>query len=209
MDYTTLVQVLGMIGNGQDPTPRPSPAPYDDTVIAAAITAASRAIDRMVTGDSSHASDNYFQTGTLTDEIIKAQVNKDGDIIAFLHKPACSQPTALAYQFRYNPALPWQAINPNLVTVENYAATVWTGTLRQGPIMVKITYSGGLGAAVANLPEDLQRAAAILAARYYKEGKTGLADVMGIAELGTNTYTKAVPLEVLQILSPYTRPTPW
>ena len=209
MDYTTLTQVLGLIGNGTNPTPRPTPAPYDDTVIGAAITAASRSIDRMVTGDSTHRSDNYFMTGTLTDELISAQVNRNGDILIFLHKPECSPPSALGYQYRYNPALPWQILNTNLVTVDDYAATVWNGQLAQGPILIKATYAGGLGAATEDLPDDIQRAAAILAARYFKEGKTGLGDVMGIAELGTVVYTKAVPLEVLQILNPYTRPTPW
>jgi hypothetical protein len=207
MDYTTLVQVLGIIGDGKDPSTRPNPAPYDDTVIGIAITAASRSIDRMVTGSSTADSDSYFGNSTLTAEILKGNVNRDGDIQVHLHKPSCSVPTAMAYRYRGNED--WTTISTSLITVDNYLATAWIGSLERGQVQVKATYTGGLGAAQTNLPADIQRAAAILAARYYKEGKAGLTDVIGVADVGTMVYTKAVPVEVERILDPYTRPVPW
>lgn len=207
MDYTTLTQVLGIIGDGKDPTTRPSPIPYDDTVIGIAITAASRAIDRMVTGSSTADSDSYFGNSTLTAEILKGNVNRDGDIIAHLHKPNCSIPTALAWRYRGD--ADWVTVSTSLITIDNYTATAWIGSLTQGTVMIRATYAGGLGAAQTNLPAEIQRAAAVLAARYYKEGKAGLTDVIGVADVGMMVYTKAVPTEVVRLLDPYTRPVPW
>ena len=207
MDYTTLTQVLGIIGDGKDPTTRPTPAPYDDTVIGQAITAASRAIDRMVTGATTNASDNYFETGSRTDDVIMAQADRDGDILAHLRKPNCSAIAAFAYRQRGNQE--WTAVNTNLITFGDYTLTAWIGALQQGPVFIKATYTGGMGAAAANLPAELQRAAAVLAARYYREGRAGLTDVIGVADLGTMVYTKAVPLEVERLLQPYSRPIAW
>jgi hypothetical protein len=207
VDYTTLVQVLGIIGN-ENPTPRPTPAPYDDTVIAEAITAASRAVDREVTGQVGPDSDDYFKTETKTlVETGPAMVDMRGNLRVWLRKPYVTSVTALKY--RYSGADDWSTATITQVTVTGYFATYWGGLLQAGPVMCLASYAGGIAAAQANLPADLQRAAAILAARYYKEGKAGLGDVIGVAELGTLVYTKAIPLEVLRLLSTYTRPIPW
>jgi hypothetical protein len=211
MDYTTLTLVLGAIGTGSNPTPRPTPAPYDDTIIGAAITAASRAIDRMVTG-SAIGSDNYFATGTLTDEPHSGIVTRDGDIVIFGHKPVITAVTAFSYRARGTD--PWTAVTAtNAVTYDGggHKITAWLGMLDRTPLMVKATYTGGIAAAQANLPDDIQRAALVLAARYYKEARANLSDVIGIsaAEVGQLLYTKAVPTEVVKILQPYVRSVTW
>jgi hypothetical protein len=206
MEYTTLATVLGIISANANPMPRPTPAPFDDTVITEAIVAASRAIDREVTG--AVGSDDYFKTETLTlAETGPAIVDRNGDLMVWMRKPAIITLTALEYRTRGNE--PWTAADMSKVTTSGLSATYWAGRLAPGPVMCRATYTGGLGAATANLPAELQRAAAVLAARYYKEGKAGLGDVIGVAEFGTMTYTKAIPLEVLRLLAPYSRPIPW
>ena len=207
MDYTTLVQVLGLIGDGRDPTIRPTPTPYDDTVIGTAITAASRAIDHMVTGSSTNDADSYFGTSTKTADLLHGTINNEGDILVYLHKPNCSIPTSFSY--RYRGGQTWITVSTSLLTVDNYLLTAWTGTLPRGTVQVLATYAGGLGATQADIPMDIQRAASVLAGRYYKEGKAGLNDAIGLADTGIMMYTKAVPIEVERLLDPYIRPIPW
>lgn len=205
MDYCLLTDVLGMIENDTNPTPRPSPAPYSDTVIGACITQASRAIDRDVT--NSEEGDNYFLTETLAGQIQKGRIDGDGNIIAWLHKPVVTSVTS--FEYRRTPLEAWVSVPTAYIAIDNYKVTAYTGLSPRGDVFVRISYAGGMGAAVANLPGDLVRAATVLAARYYKEGKTGLSDVMGITEFGTVNYVKAVPLEVKNLLSLYERPVPW
>jgi hypothetical protein len=208
MDYTTLLQVLGIMSDTENPSPRPTPAPYDDTVIAEAITAASRAIDREVTGDNTTDSDNYFMQETKTLVATgPALINREGDLYVWMRKPVIQTVTALRYRKRGDQD--WIDAPINKITTAGYFATYWNGALAMGPVMCQASYTGGFSSTPAGLPNDLQRAAAILAARYFKEGKTGLGDVIGVAELGTVQYTKAIPLEVLRIISPYTRPIAW
>jgi hypothetical protein len=205
MDYCLLTDVLGLIGDDTNPTPRPSPAPYSDTVIAACITQASRAIDRDIT--NSEQGDDYLKAETLTAQTQKGRVDGNGNIIAWLHKPIVTAVTAFAY--RYTPLESWVTVNVSYVAIDCYKVTAYTALPVRGDVYIRATYAGGLGAATANLPGDITRAASVLAARYYKEGKTGLTDVIGITEFGQAQYVKAIPAEVKAILSPYERPVPW
>jgi hypothetical protein len=207
MDYCTLAQVIGLISPGSPPLPRPVPPPYDDTVIAEAITEASRAIDRDVT-NSDNGSDNYFLSETKTLETFTGNVTKNGDLLVYLHKPLVTSITA--FFWRYRGDQPWIPADLSRITWDDYVATWWGGCLQRGnSVLVQVTYAGGYATSSSGLPGDIQRAATVLAARYYKEGSAGLSDLIGVAELGTVQYTKAVPLEVKDILSPYERPTPW
>jgi hypothetical protein len=207
MDYCTLLDVLGAIGTGANPTPRPTPTPYDDTVLAQAITHASRAIDRHVTGTDSAA--EYFTNATLTAEPHTGIVTKDGDIVCFAHKPAVTVVTGFSYRL-FGTDL-WIAVADASVTIQpNGKITAWTRTpMPRELVMAKCTYTGGLGATPGALPGDIQRAAIVLSARYYREARAGLGDVIGMPDTGTIVYTKAMPVEVLDLLSPYTRPMPW
>lgn len=205
MDYCSLTDVLSLIGDDTNPTPRPNPAPFSDTVIAACITQASRAIDRDVT--NSEAGDDYFKQETVTAQILRGQVDKDGYIIAWLRKPTVSSISAFSY--RYGPLESWQDVPVSAIIVEGYEATAFVRAASHSRVFVRVTFSGGLATSSSGLPGDIVRAASVLAARYYKEGKTGLTDVIGMSELGTAQYVKAVPLEVKVLLAPYERPVPW
>ena len=206
MNYCTLDQVLAVTGNGTNPTPRPIPAPYEDTVVNEAIAAASRAIDKEVTG--SDLATDYFLSETLTlQETGPAIVDRNGDLHAWLRKPYISSITTL--QYRHRGDQDWTTAEAGKITISGQKVIYWSGDLEAGAVMARATYAGGLATAPASLPGDLQRAAIVLAARYWNEGKAGLTDTIGVAELGTLQYTRAIPLEVLRLLSPYCRPVPW
>lgn len=208
MDYCTLADVLGATGTGTNPLPRPTPAPYDDSVQAQAITHASRAIDRLVTQSDAPTALDYFLQAALTDELHDGVVTKHHNILVFAHKPSVTAVAAFAY--RQSPRDPWTAVESTALTVSGYKITAWIGTpMPREPVMIKATYTGGLATTSTGLPADLQRAAIVLAARYYKEMRSGLGDVIGMPQTGELIYTKAVPTEVLQLLAPYTRPIPW
>jgi hypothetical protein len=74
---------------------------------------------------------------------------------------------------------------------------------------VVLSYNGGLGATLADLPRDMVEAVTILAIRFYREAESGLADQMGMAEFGTTSYTKAWPVRITQVIKKYKRQAGW
>jgi hypothetical protein len=74
---------------------------------------------------------------------------------------------------------------------------------------VLLSYTGGLGATLADLPADMVEAVTILAIRFYREAESGLLDQMGMAEMGSFVYTKAWPVRVLELSKHYQRYSGW
>lgn len=186
-DYATLSAVKAALGSSET---------TDDSLLAALITQASRAIDRHCAGFTN--SDNYFVRETVTDEVLPALVSADGALFCWPHKPKVESVSALAY--RFDPREAWQSVTAAYAVVDGYTVSAGVSE-RRGKAQVKISYIGGFDP----LPDDLVNAAILLAVRFYKEIKSGLTDSIGVAELGTLQYTKALPARVVEMLRPYKR----
>lgn len=208
MDYTWLANVKAIMGANET---------AQDTLLAAKISEASRAIDRLVTGREDVA--DYFTSESVTDEILSSPKNpiidSTGRLICWPHKPIITAVTALAW--RANPLEGWKNVDlPYMMVAGGRAVKVWQ-SFDQEECQVKLSYTGGLGTLTVDsggtvtntLPLDLVELATVLAIRFYREAMSGLTDSIGIAELGTLVYTKALPVRVQESLSRFTRNMPW
>lgn len=197
MDYTDLATVKGAL-RIENVT--------DDTLLQRLITAASRTVDRLC-GQSDRATD-YFKSETVTDELLSAQVDVNGHLIAWPHKSIITSACAMSYQL--SPLQSWQTVDPTLLRTDGHDITAWTYLMRQrSKVLVKVTYVGGHSGSWSTLPADLVEATTVMVGRFYREAETGLTDAIGVAELGTLTYTKSWPTRVREMLYPYTRRMPW
>lgn len=198
MNYTTLAKVKAVLG---------ALKVTDDTMIQNKITEASRSFDVTVC----HAPADYFKLETVTNETIKGIVTKDGAIVCWPKKVIVN--SVAKFEYRFSPLLPWVEANPDAVTISNTRqVTAWSvAGSRSVPCFVRITYSGGYGTettpfvTIIGMPEDVVDAVTVLAVRFYKEEKSGLTDAIGVAELGTMQYTKAIPSRVREMADPYKR----
>jgi hypothetical protein len=205
MDYTTLAQTKSEIRN--DPT-----ITTDDTLLAMFITAASRAIDRKVTGQYGPDSDNYFMLETRTAEMLPGLATADGRIVCYPHKPMVASVASFAYAADISQT--WNTIAPTLIDIWGnkviaYPAGYSPICAYPGRCRVQITYTGGISGSTAGLPADLIELCSLLAARFYHESETGLTDAIGVADLTTMTYTKAWPVRLVEQLQPYIRKAGW
>lgn len=195
MDYTDLARVKRALGNTET---------TEDTLLTELITRASRAIDHKC---ANKFATDYFQMAAVGGEILyNAQVDVQGRLLCWPHTPAVQAIAALSY--RTSPQDSWRDVDVSLVEFQGCRVTAWLSLPRRQHT-VTISYTGGLGATVDDLPADLVEAATVLAVRFYREVKTGLGDTIGVAELGMLQYTKAWPVRVLDMLRPYTRVEPW
>ena len=202
MDYTTLERV-------KQEMHVVSGSSVDDALISLLITSASRAWDRMCT--SVPDGNNYFQTEDVVDEVLVGQIDYlGGRIICYPHKPFVNSVASFTYQkdivsTAYTVSgSRVEASGPKVVAYPNNLSLDFPSRCR-----VKISYNGGSGSAVTDLPADMQEAVTILAVRFYREAETGLADQMGVAELAQMIYTKALPIRVAYIHEFYKRRVGW
>jgi hypothetical protein len=200
MDYTTLANVRADAHIVET---------TDDALISRKITQASRAIDRLVTGREDAI--DYFKSEAISGEILSGYrnplIDNHGRLLAWPHKPIITAVSAIA--FRMDPTQGWQSLDTQSLMISGGKAVEVWGTFLRGRSMVQISYTGGLGAATANLPDDLQELATLLTIRFYKESQSGMSDTIGINDLGTVQYIKALPIRVQDGLARYTRNVPW
>jgi hypothetical protein len=208
MDYTTVERVKNAMHSNPDDLPDGSPA-LDDPMLAVAVAAASRAIDRKCTGVPDNAAVDYFKLETVTDEVIVGQVNNKGIVSCYPHKPIIESLTAFDYAI--SPIEPWINVDASRVQVSGPRVEAWPVVRNWYPMRcrVKVTYTGGLAEDVSHLPEDLVEIATILAIRFYREAETGMTDAIGVAELGSMIYTKAWPVRALDMIQPFIRRVAW
>lgn len=197
MDYTDLSRVRAALGMEEESN-------ADDSLLAICITAASRAIDRRCTGVID--SDNYFELAEVAGEEIRGVVDRQGRIVCWPHKPWVQSVSAL--EVRRWPIQSWSALNVDTLEIDGGLIVAWGGFDR-GPARLRLSYTGGLASAIDDLPADLVEAGTVLAVRFYKEARSSLADISGMAELGTLQYTKAIPVRVVEMLRPYKRMAGW
>jgi hypothetical protein len=181
----------------------------DDTLLARKVVDASRAIDRLVTGRVDVS--NYFLLETIALETLTGTrnplVDSDNHLILWPHKPVITAVTAVNY--RYTPMESYQAVDPTTIQISNGMAVECWGTFARARIMAQVSYSGGLAAAVANLPNDLVELATLLTIRMYKESQSGMSDVVGLNDFGVAQYVKALPVRFQDFIGRYARVIPW
>jgi hypothetical protein len=198
MDYTTLARVkqeADIAGT------------TDDALLSLLITSASRWLDRELTGVAI-GSDNYLLSETVTNETLFGQVDADGSIHVWTHKPTIAAITAMSW--RPDPMTNYMDVTVlDEVWNDRNHVIAFNATRNRGKVQVKISYTGGLASATASLPADILEDVAVMVIRVYRENKTGLTDSMGVAELGTATYTKAVPVRLQEWIQSYKRVVPW
>ena len=183
----------------------------DDDLIAQKVTAASRLVDRLVTGRPDVS--DYFALATVTDEILSSNrnplVGNDGYPLLWPHKPIITSVTTLAY--RFTPRDGWTTIDPADVEVtgDGHTVKVWQTFSQGDQPRFKLTYTGGLAAAQSGLPADFVDMVTTLAVKLYKEAQAGYNDVVGVTDLGFAVFTKAFPQRFKDTLAKFTRNTPW
>ncbi len=200
MDYTTLARVKAEAIKTELTT--------DDALLALLITSASRAIDKKCTGVSYSDCEDYFKLEAVSNELTRGQLSSNGSVLCAPRKPEIVSISAFSYKLVYNED--WITVNADYLEPDGQFARAHLG-LSYYPqnVWIKISYTGGLGETVSDLPADLVEIATILCARFYKEAETGLNDTIGVAELATLIYTKAWPIRVLEMLEPFKRVVGW
>lgn len=201
MNYTTLAKVKAALGAEEV---------ADDAIIQAKIDEASRMLDMTIC----HAPADYFKAETITDVVIMGRVDLEGNILCWPEKAVVNSVTSFSY--RFSPQESYVVVDPAHVEISaDRQVKAYAGATARGRCSVKITFSGGYGtetwggspstATIAGMPADIVDAVTVLAVRLYKEEKGGLTDAIGVAELGTMTYTKAIPQRVIKIGEKYGR----
>jgi hypothetical protein len=201
MDYTTLAKVKAAMHVDQA---------TDDVLLATVVTAASRALDRICTGQADLSASNYFMLETKTNENLIGQANRNREIICFPQKPVVN--SVQAFSYRSNITTTEYVVDPTRIDIIGNKVVVYPdGISIDYPrrCKVKISYTGGFSGSTAGLPEDFQEICTLLAVRFYREAETGFSDVIGVAELATKIYTKAWPLRVEYQLDTFIRKQGW
>jgi hypothetical protein len=199
VDYTTIENVKSALHISET---------ADDVLLARLITAASRTLD-LLCGRSNKAT-NYFMQEDVVDEVLIGRVNAMGHLMCWPHKAIVNSVLAISYRAR--PQDSWQVVDPTTIAVSRMITVEAWQTMFYRPAagyFTKISYNGGYSASTGLLPADFVEVATLLAGRFYREAETGMNDAMGIAELGTLTYTKALPQRVKEMIKNYTRTVPW
>ncbi len=204
MDYTTttrLKQEIHILSGSS----------VDDALLGLCVTSASRLWDRMCTGSSEAI--NYFMTEDVVNEVLEGQSNYAGDcIICSPHKPVVNSVASFSYQERIID--PIYSIDVSRIDISGYTLKAYPSGMPinfPGRCRITISYNGGItsGSSITSLPDDMQEAVTVLAARLYREAETGLTDQIGVAELATLVYTKAIPVRVQELLQYYKRRAGW
>lgn len=202
MDYTTVARV-------KQEMHITSGSSVDDELLGLLVTAASAAWDRLCTGVPDAV--DYFKLEDVADEVLMGQIAASGEyIICYPHKPIVNSVASFSYRnsiidTAYSVAVDRIEVMGPRVTA--YPSSTPTDYPRQ--CRVTISYNGGLAVSGSTMPADMQEAVAILAARFYREAETGLVDQIGVAELSTMIYSKALPVRVQNYAEFYKRRVGW
>jgi len=208
MDYTTVERI-------KQEMHIQSSTSEDDDLLALLATAASRTWDRLCTGVPDAV--DYFATEDMADEVIPGQIDYTGArILCYPHKPIIN--SVASFSYRLSIITTAYSIDASRIEIDGGRVTAYPNTgnyLTDRPYgfpsktRVTISYNGGLSISGSGMPADMQEAVAILAARFYREAETGLADQIGVAELTTMVYTRAIPVRVANLAELYKRRVGW
>jgi hypothetical protein len=199
MDYTILSYVKLAMG---------AQTTVDDSRLVRIITEVSRAIDRHCTGVPDAV--DYFKLEDVANEQLRGQIDLNGRIICYPHKPIVNSVSAFSFResiIGTSYTVASTRIDVFGPQVEAYATKM--ALAYPARCLVTLSYNGGLSTVPETLPADLINAATVLAVRFYREEETGLTDAIGVAELSTLVYTKAWPDRVIKQLAPFVRRVGW
>ncbi len=171
---------------------------------------ASRDVDHICAQTDDPECANYFELADVANEVLtNGVVDNFGHLVCYPHKSTVRSVSALSYSVELQGApIPVMA---NQIIVKPRSVEVWGdfSSMRGRPILITISYNGGMAAALDDLDPLLVDAATVLAIRKYKEERSGMSDVVGVVELGTVTYTQGIPASVVRDLQYFKRVTPW
>ena len=155
MDYTSLARVKAEI-HGK--------ATGDDALLSLLITAASRAFDRKCTGVPDAV--DYFKLEAITGESLVGQIDNEGKVICYPHKPIVL--TCSSFSYRINPVSDSDVVDAARVWCDGPKVTAYPATYPSGypylrgpafpyswgsqpsKCQVTISYTGGLGNCVSD-----------------------------------------------------------
>lgn len=216
IDYTTTAAVLQAIKSQIAENINP-----DAALIGGLVTAVSRDVDHYLTGVpyGNNSPDGYLQLQDVASERCFGRIDNHGKLHIWPHKPVITAVSAISYQWQPRDTPTTVDLLDVLLRggkVEAFLQQLavpgssWRGPA-QAPaeVQVTISYTGGLSATVANLPADLQLAVRDLVIRTYREERAGIADAIGVGDLGVMTYTKQMPVRIARQLQPYKRLVGW
>lgn len=174
----------------------------DATPFPDVVEAASRMVDQLTYTPAGGwlFADNYT-------EIDDVKAGREGNLVLCVGHA----PVKTVYEVRYQQA-PWSPewsapVSRVWWDDESYIVRVWlqdfVPALPFSKVRVKVTYAGGY--TLDEMPADIRRATAILAARLWKEKDSGYSDVIGNTDFGVLQYTQAAPKDVLAMLQPRKR----
>lgn len=190
IDYTDLASVKAELEITSTDTAR-------DAYLSTLITAVSRFVD-VYTGRTG------FETANGIVETASGVVDLNGNLRIRLNRPPVTAVTSIEY--RSGPPLSWTLIDSGyyLTAPDGTAAQAYTGLTPGQPVQVRVTYSGGYGAATANLPADLKYATTVLVARAFKRRLAQHGDnIVDPATGVTTTIRKAMSETEAMILDHY------
>ena len=199
MNYTDLTQVKAYLDSQEN---------VKDEILQKFITSASRYLDRLCTSQPNVK--DYFKTEDVANEVLtNGTIDFMGRLTVYPHKPIVNSVASLSYRFLLRDS--YIVADPTLISVEQ-EMVVFEGFLPYSEkCYVQISYNGGLGKTLADLPPDFTDLAAVMTVRLYKEARSQLGDFIAVAELGTMVYTKAFPIRVMDSLNVglFARMAPW
>lgn len=178
----------------------------DDALLATCAEAVSRAIDSYCL--------QTFSAQTLTDAVLRGQIDRDGLLRCWPDAPTMSAPSAAAY--RIGASVSWQSLStdPSYWDIEQRpsGATVRVlgvslGQWRGQRVQLKLSYTSGYADRTA-LPADLAWYATLAAASEYKKREAAGGDQVAIPSLGTVTTPRDWPPHVTRGLAAYVRELP-
>ena len=178
----------------------------DNTLLATCAEAVSRAID-LYCGQT-------FYAQTLTDAVLRGQIDRDGLLRCWPEAPTFQTPTAAAY--RIGTSTSWVALStdPTYWDIEARPSGasvrvlgVSLGQWRGQRVQLKLSASCGYASA-AVLPADLAWYATLAAASEYKKREAAGGDATAIPSLGAVTMPRDWPPHVRRGLAPYVREIP-
>lgn len=178
----------------------------DDALLAVCAEAVSRAID-------TYCAQSFYQQN-LSNEVLRAQIDRDGLLRCWPEAPTFQTPTAAAY--RIGTSTSWVALStdPTYWDIEARPSGasvrvlgVSLGQWRGQRVQLKLSASCGYASA-AVLPADLAWYATLAAASEYKKREAAGGDATAIPSLGAVTMPRDWPPHVRRGLAPYVREIP-
>lgn len=174
----------------------------DATPFESVALAASRMVD-----DLTHTPPGGWGYADQIVEIHSTRPNRHGNLIIGLDH----QPIKTVYGLTYKQTPVSEEGRAGMASMDwdndSYLLHVWLqeDLIAQpfAKLRVTVTYAGGY--TDQDMPDDIRRSTAILAARLWKEKDSGYSDVIGNSDIGIFEYKKAVPRDVMAMLQQHKR----